>query len=293
MKSENYNPYANALDGLVLKDPVSAFFKFCIEREKIRIKREKGEPFPWSEDQIFQKGRFLNVFREDDRVSKSIIKFSEGLKNNLSDLVQALFFARWCNKGEVLDNISNAILLDKTLIKERLLAFKPWCNQTAYPVESIIWRDKKYFRLEAATILFYDIKDSLSEIISKSNGDVILATEAVNSEFKMKNDFPIFMAIIDLAWFRPDVIKPTSPVPTGIGAVAFLDRLQKFLGTENHQTTCAEMIKLQTKYWPKAKREFLPIDIEYLSCECRKYYSYINETKRFEGKNIFTPPIND
>ena len=103
MKSENNNPYADALNGLDLKDPVSAFFKFCKEREQIRIKREQGQSFPWSEDQIFQKGRFLNVFREDDRVSKSIIKFAEGLEQDLPDLVQALFFARWCNKGVVLD----------------------------------------------------------------------------------------------------------------------------------------------------------------------------------------------
>ena len=83
----------------------------------------------------------------------------------------------------------------------------------------------------------------------------------------MVNNFPIFMAIIDISWFRPDIIKPTSPVPTGIGAVAFLDRLQDFLGLENHQYTCAKMIKLHNKYWPEAKRGFLPIDIEYLSCE--------------------------
>jgi len=292
MKSKNNNPYADALNGLDLKDPVSAFFKFCKEREQIRIKREQGESFPWSEDPIFQKGRFLNVFREDDRVSKSIIKFAEGLEQDLPDLVQALFFARWCNKGVVLDAISKDVLADKALIKNKMIAFDSWSNKTAYPVEEIEWNGIKYSRLEAATTLFHDIKDSLCEIIRGSAGDVIVATQAVNHEFKMKNDFPIFMAVIDIAWFRPDIIKPTSPVPTGIGAVAFLDRLQKFLGTKNHQATCDEMIKLQKRYWPNAKRGFLPIDIEYLSCECRKYYSYVNDTKRFEGKNIFSPPIN-
>ena len=41
MKNELINPYANALDGLDIKDPVYDFFNFCKEREKIRIKREK------------------------------------------------------------------------------------------------------------------------------------------------------------------------------------------------------------------------------------------------------------
>jgi hypothetical protein len=105
----------------------------------------------------------------------------------------------------------------------------------------------------------------------------------------MQNDFPIFMAVIDLAWFRPDVINPASHVPTGIGAVAYLDRLQTHFGLDDHRQTCDQMITLQKKYWPEAKRAFQPIDIEYLSCECRKYYSYVNGTKLFEGKNRFHP----
>ena len=88
----------------------------------------------------------------------------------------------------------------------------------------------------------------------------------------MKNDFPVFMAVMDLAWFRPDLVDPASKVPTGIGAVAFLERLQKHLGLKNHEETAEKMISLQAKYWPDAKRPFQPIDIEYLSCECRKYY---------------------
>ena len=43
------------------------------------------------------------------------------------------------------------------------------------------------------------------------------------------------------------------------------------------------------EYWPDARRAFTPIDVEYLCCECRKYYSYVNGTKRFEGRNVFKP----
>jgi hypothetical protein len=50
------NPYATALDGLDIADPVAAFFGFCQEREAIRQRREAdgGELGPWSEDPIFQ-----------------------------------------------------------------------------------------------------------------------------------------------------------------------------------------------------------------------------------------------
>ena len=284
----NGNPYASALDGLELEDPVGAFFDFCRKREEIRIKREKGDPFPWSDDPIFQRGRFLNVFREDDRGSKAIIRFSDGLEKDLPLLIQSVFFSRWCNRQETIDSISSGILTSPKKLKNKMEKLNPWCNYNAYPVESLVWKEKKYSRLESATILFSKIKETLSQIILDANGDVIKATAALNKQFKMKNDFPIFMAVIDLAWFRPDVIDPASPVPTGIGAVAYLDRLQKYFGFNNHQETCEKMIKLQKDYWPEAKRQFYPIDIEYLSCECRKYFSYVNGTKLFEGKNIFS-----
>jgi hypothetical protein len=128
----------------------------------------------------------------------------------------------------------------------------------------------------------------LTEIILNSNGDVITATNNINQKFKMNNDFPIFMALIDIAWFREDVIPITTNVPTGIGAEPYLNILQDFLGLNSHQDVGIKMIELQKEYWPEAKREFYPIDIEYQSCECRKYFSYVNGTKKFEGKNLFS-----
>jgi len=165
----------------------------------------------------------------------------------------------------------------------------PWCNETAYPVEIVKWKGVEYSRIEAATVLFHKIKNWLVDSIKKAKGDVVKATKLIATELGMKNDFPVFMAVMDLAWFRPDLVDPASKVPTGIGAVAFLDLLEKHLGLDSHEKTAEKMIELQKKYWPEAKRPFQPIDIEYLSCECRKYYSYVNGTKQYEGKNVFKP----
>ena len=279
------NKYRTSLDGLVIENPVESFFNYCIERENIRIKRESGEAFPWSEDKIFQKGRFLNVFREDDRVSKSIINFAKPLTDDLPLLIQALFFGRWCNRQETIDKLNHEDLLDADKLKNKLIQLEQWENFNAYPVQDVMWNEKTYSRIDTATTLFYEIKDDLTEIVLDSNLDVIQATKNINKRFKMENDFPIFMALIDIAWFREDVIPITSQVPTGIGAQPYLDRLQEYLGLESHQAVAAEMISLQKEYWPEAKRTFYPIDIEYQSCECRKYFSYINGTKKFEGKN--------
>ena len=279
------NKYRTSLDGLVIENPVESFFNYCIERENIRIKRESGEAFPWSEDKIFQKGRFLNVFREDDRVSKSIINFAKPLTDDLPLLIQVLFFGRWCNRQETIDKLNHEDLLDADTLKDKLNQLEQWENFNAYPVQDVMWNEKTYSRIDTATTLFYEIKDDLTEIVLDSNLDVIQATKNINKRFKMENDFPIFMALIDIAWFREDVIPITSQVPTGIGAQPYLDRLQEYLDLESHQAVATEMISLQKEYWPEAKRTFYPIDIEYQSCECRKYFSYINGTKKFEGKN--------
>ena len=280
------NKYSTSLDGLTIEDPVKSFFDYCIEREKIRKNRESGKSFPWSHDEIFQQGRFLNVFREDDRVSKSIIKFAEPLKDNLPMLIQALFFGRWCNRQETLDQLNFEELNDVNKLFKKLTSLEQWENFNAYPVQNVIWKGNSYTRIETATNLFSEIKEDLTAIILNSELDVIKATKNINKLFKMENDFPIFMALIDIAWFRNDVIPITSQVPTGIGAQPYLDRLEEFLGLDNHQDVASEMISLQEKYWPNAKRKFYPIDIEYQSCECRKYFSYVNGTKKFEGKNL-------
>ena len=289
--SGSHNPYAAALNGLKLDDPVGAFFAFCREREQVRIRRESGAAAPWSEDPVFQKGRFLNVFREDDRGSKALLAFASPLANDLPNLVQTVFFARWCNKQATLDALVPAQLQEPDALRQTLQALpnRPWCNVAAYPVGPVRWDGTLHSRFDAATALFGQIKDALTQLIVDADGDVVRATRAINAKFEMDNDFPIFMAVMDLAWFRPDIIDPGSHVPTGIGAVAFLDRLQAHLGLDSHRQTCERMIELQGEHWPEARRRFQPIDIEYLSCECRKYYSYINGTKRFEGKNLFRP----
>lgn len=285
------NPYATALDGLELPDPVAAFFDFCRAREAVRVARDSGAPPPWSDDPILQRGRFLNVFREDDRGTRAIARFVAPVVDDLPALVQALFFARWCNKQETLDALSVHALRDPEALRDRLQVWPnpPWCNVAAYPVEPIRWNGTLTSRLDTATRWLHAHASDVTDAIGSAQGDVVAATDAVNALLRMDNDFAVFMAIVDVGGLRPDVIDLNSPVPTGIGAAPFLDRLQAHLGLDSHAATCDRMIQLQPTHWPDAKRALQPIDVEYLSCECRKYYSYVNGTKAFTGKNAFQP----
>jgi len=284
------NPYQDTLVGLKIADPVKAFFDWCIEREAIRIRRAAGESPPWTLDPIFQNGRFLNVFREDDKGTQAVLRFVDPVKASHPDLIHALFFARWCNQHTTLDALTPRILKTPDELRHILLdeVQQPWASEV-YPVVPARWKNREYDRLEACVEMFPLCIDFLVECIQEAKGNVTAANDAIQTRFQMSNDFPLFMALVDLALLVPDLIHPDSPVPTGIGAAPFLDLLQRHLNCDTHQAAAEQMIALQTAYWPEARRSFTPIDIEYLSCECRKYYSYVNGTKRFEGKNLFRP----
>lgn len=45
-------------------------FNFMHERHSIYCRRAAGQPWPWSDDKIFQTWKFTNVYRELDRVSR-------------------------------------------------------------------------------------------------------------------------------------------------------------------------------------------------------------------------------
>jgi hypothetical protein len=49
---------------------VEDFYEFMIKRENLRLKKEAGEPWPWTDDKILQTYKFTNVKRAHDRTTK-------------------------------------------------------------------------------------------------------------------------------------------------------------------------------------------------------------------------------
>mmetsp|Transcript_4569 Transcript_4569/g.12066 ORF Transcript_4569/g.12066 Transcript_4569/m.12066 type:complete len:425 (-) Transcript_4569:8-1282(-) len=46
---------------------IRGFYDFMLEREQVRIKASRGDPWPWTKDAVMQFTRFANVQREHDR----------------------------------------------------------------------------------------------------------------------------------------------------------------------------------------------------------------------------------
>lgn len=83
------------------------FFQYAAERQRIFLKRQAGQPSPWTEDPILHKHRFTNIFRENDRVT---IWFRENVRNHANSIQSHVFLAvafRWFNRPETWQTLLN------------------------------------------------------------------------------------------------------------------------------------------------------------------------------------------
>jgi len=101
------------------------------ERETVRLRKEAGEPKPWSNDPVFQVTYFCNVRREDDRVTKFIRRmYSPYVRHPL--FVHNIILSRFLNWPDTLDALDYQDEWDppyvKSVLNERKLLGKVWGN---------------------------------------------------------------------------------------------------------------------------------------------------------------------
>lgn len=82
--------------------PLERLLYWIRERESIRLKKEAGEPNPWTDDEILQRYRFCNVHREDDKVTRWIAKHWRNPNTNAPDVWFLMLVARVFNNPKTL-----------------------------------------------------------------------------------------------------------------------------------------------------------------------------------------------
>lgn len=95
------------------------FFATARERYQIKLRREIGQPWPWTDDIHFQTWSFTNVHREDDRTTRwfrenirqpladQISDYDQGVKDRVK-LVESTMIFRWFNRistGEIIKDL--------------------------------------------------------------------------------------------------------------------------------------------------------------------------------------------
>lgn len=91
-----------------IKDPVERFFALAKERQTIYLKKEAGEPRPWTDDPILHHYKITNCYREQDKGTKVVKKWARDPYNGKSEGLLANVIARWFNRPEIVEQIFSA-----------------------------------------------------------------------------------------------------------------------------------------------------------------------------------------
>jgi hypothetical protein len=96
---------------------------WIVERERIRVRRERGKPQPWTKDPVLANYRFCNVRREDDSVTRWIAANIREPYADHSSLWFMLCVARWINWPDTLQGLMDGGLWWPNFTCARMGAF--------------------------------------------------------------------------------------------------------------------------------------------------------------------------
>ena len=212
------------------------------------------------DDYILNNSKFLNVFREDDAVSRVINK-QLGQFHNKGNQAFAIhcILMRLINHR---DHIPTFYSSDVNDLKERMIWFTSRegtvCNPGAYQINPRIGFDMGYRNIRDAMVnkIPAVITNVANAMISTNQIDE--ATDRANKAFGGFSNFWMFQAAIDISWHRPELMDPHSHPYMGSGsknAVINMTMLREYLNANK----------------PANWREFFPYDVENALCEYRKY----------------------
>lgn len=269
------------LSQIKLIHPWSDFLSFAEERYSIYLKKESGQPRPWTSDPTLHQYKFTNLFREDDVTSKFIFAWvkNQSLKSMLANLI----YARLCNKPSTM--LATNYIVDTNGIWQDPLKFiaiidKIGGGKTKSKVNvNSVWKgpyqvagtfkSKLGYPYREQLIAYHISKtiDALVKIINSHVGNNLEQTlSQMNTVWGYENNMVFTQVLLDLSHLRPDLIPTTCRPPTLSG----LEPVANMLGKSVDELINQAILEWNTKSKYK-NRPFAPKDAEHTLCEWRKY----------------------
>lgn len=84
---------------LYITERLNLFTWLCRERYQIKLRKEAGQPPPWTEDQLLAKYHFCNVFRSDDSTSRAIYSLLQVVPE--AEQLEAAIHCRLVNRASM------------------------------------------------------------------------------------------------------------------------------------------------------------------------------------------------
>ena len=219
-----------------------------------------------TDDYILKHSRFLNVFRENDAVSRVVNEILLRNSNATNHhLARVAIICRLVNHRDCLPILferGSSFLQTPQDHRYKMEEFTQRdgvvCNPAAYQINPRIGFDHGHRNIRDTMVhKLPAVLDSVSTALISTN-KIDKATDAANKAFGGFANFWMFQAAIDISWHRPEVMDPYSKPYLGSGsknAVIDMEMLRNYLNNNR----------------PASWREFYPYDVENALCEFRKY----------------------
>jgi len=258
---------------------IDRFFETARERYRIKLKRDAGDPSPWTDDPAFQRWRFCNVHREDDRTT---VWFRDHVRSKLDGLhvVAATVIFRWFNRVEIGEIIQDLLLngWDRKEARRRLHDVRPVVTG-AYMIRTPTGFDKLDGLLEMigeALPIIRQIYPSWSGASLEEAHTSLLAVPGLGR-------FLAYEIITDLRWTpvlsdARDIMTWASAGPgcaRGLGRVTHNDPHVYHRGSNVGQVLLCDVMKnildcsrgAWSNIWPRWEMR----EVEHWACEFDKY----------------------
>ncbi len=243
---------------------------FIQERESIRIKKEAGEPRPWTDDEVLDKSKFCNIRREDDKTSKFIFESVKGLTG--VELTYNLVLSRLINRIDVLSKVLPTTL--STDLSFLLDGEGVVMNPKAYQISPGVVLSSDYETIRE--VIVHEVSGLIEGVHQAlfSTTDLNEAVELANKAMRGHLRFAMMQVALDIQHLIG--FYNSTKVTPGQGARLVVDKLGGL----------AEVVE---------STGLNEIDAEHACCEYRKYlyrqdkilsrYSYVPNSMGLESKN--------
>lgn len=291
------------------------FFAFARERERIRLLKEAGEPWPWSGNPVLQQYRFCNIFRRDDRTSRFIQTLITPAGYG-DAFLGAILIARWFNRIETIEKLrerpARMPYFKDNLLYSWSLNIHDWSQairdrlKDVHPLTTgayIIKTPNGMNKLDGLRWCLHEVLPKAQELqrdFTERNISIEDATKRL-AEFPFLGGFMSYEVVSDLVECglmaeAPDRLTWANPGPGATRGVSWL--------IHGHNTgrpsrdTCLKAIRwlvqeandTRANQWPTAWPAWTAREAEHTLCEFDKFKRAMVNDQRL--KRRYTPPEN-
>ena len=293
----------NARAPLYKEELVRHFFWFLQERERVRLAKAKGVPWPWTEDTILQKYKFTNVKREHDRTTALLIKefYNPRFDAPREQILLNCAIARYFGTIEFMRAIGWQETYDPKLLTHTAEA-RMKAGERVYTGAYMILagKTKGQPKSEAIAYLFLGDLWKNRDILCagfdrwKPFIEILMEVHGFGGSGFMAKEVTLDTRLTSF-WPKPPIDKNQwTPVGPGSmrGAARILGHTDKRkLSPEETRDVCLDLFLMRHWFLPLGFVKLELTDIQFQLCEWDKYQRVLLGQGR--PRSMYSPPIQD